>query len=38
LEEKENLRKASKIGVIVLLSLMFVGVGAFVYAQTQGSV
>jgi hypothetical protein len=35
LKEKENLRKASKIGVIVILSLMFASLSAAVYADVQ---
>jgi hypothetical protein len=35
LKEKEKLRKASKIGIIVLLSLMFASISAAVYADVQ---
>jgi hypothetical protein len=35
LKEKEKMRKASKIGVIVLLILMFASISAAVYADVQ---
>jgi hypothetical protein len=38
LKEKGNLQKASKVGGIILLSLLFASVGAVVYAQIQVSV
>jgi hypothetical protein len=38
LKGKDNLRKASKIGSIILLSLLFASIGAVVYAQIQVSV
>jgi hypothetical protein len=38
LKGKDNLRKASKIGSIILLSLLFASIGAAVYAQIQVSV
>jgi hypothetical protein len=38
MKEKEKLQKASKIGCIVLLSLLFASLAAVVYAQVQVSV